>query len=222
MNTAGLLTCLQKLPAASAFKPSVCKGETERQFLPLNLQIHRTIIYPPITPEKTECSTCGNRVCLDIVTVGGFVAHALKYKRISSSLLQFQLLVNLLFEFYSISAVATLYAEGAKRLLGQCRLCSTPLNAVFHDAVSHVSSTSFTGTAGERAGPEAVYMPPAPDVPLTAGSAASSACSTRSLATRSRSSLARAPLTRAQPSSRRAAPRCSTRCSTRPHHLLEF
>ena len=87
LNIHGLLTCLQKLPAASAFKPSVCKGETERQFLPLNLQLHRTIVYPPITPEKSECSTFGNRVCLDIVTVGGFVAHALKYKRISSSLL---------------------------------------------------------------------------------------------------------------------------------------
>ena len=82
LNTSDfMILCLQKLPATSAFKPSVCKGETERQFLPLNLQIHRTIVYPPITLEKSECSTCGSRVCLDIVTVGGFVAHPLKYKR---------------------------------------------------------------------------------------------------------------------------------------------
>ena len=71
-----------------------------------------------------------------------------------------------------------MYVEGAKRLLGQCRLCSAPLSAVFPDAQFPVSSTSVAGAAGagagagagERAGPVGAgvcpYVPPAPDVPL--------------------------------------------------------
>lgn len=56
-------------------------------------------------------------------------------------------------------------AEGAKRLLAQCRLCSSPVSAVFRDLSAPAAASAFDSTVGARAC-AGVRVPPAPDVPI--------------------------------------------------------